>query len=233
MCTLSFIPTDTGYIFTHNRDEHFLRESALAPAFYKTENGGLVYPKDGKAGGTWIASDGSTTTCLLNGAFQKHKHQPPYQKSRGIVLLESFGYHSSTFGSTYDFTGIEPFTILRVKNLEAPLELRWDGKHVHETIRERKPMILSSATLYDQESQLERETLFHNFLTRNPAPTPASIFTFHGLKHSGKEEQDFIMERESGVKTLSVSQVIVHLQQMQFAYADKLNHKFHWLGLSA
>jgi hypothetical protein len=32
---------------------------------------------------------------------------------------------------------------------------------------------------------------------------------------------------------LSVSQVIVDLQRMQFAYADKLNHKFHWLGLSA
>jgi hypothetical protein len=233
MCTLSFIPTNNGYIFTHNRDEHFLRESALAPAIYNTESGELIYPKDGRAGGTWIASDGITTICLLNGAFEKHKHQPPYQKSRGLVLLESFIYNSSAFGSTYDFTGIEPFTILRVKSLEAPLELRWDGKNVHETIRERKPMILSSATLYDEESRNKRNALFNEFLSRNPSPTPASVFIFHGLKHIGKQDHDFIMERESGVKTLSVSQVIVDLQRMQFAYADKLNHKFHWLGLSA
>lgn len=231
MCTLSYIPTEAGYIFTHNRDEHFLRESALAPAIYNTENGELVYPKDGRAGGTWIASNGSTTICLLNGAFVKHKHQPPYQKSRGLVLLESFGYSSASFASNYDFSGIEPFTLLRVTHLDAPIELRWDGKNVHETIRERKPLILSSATLYDQESQQERELLFYEFLGRNPSPTPASIFTFHSLKHSGKRDQDFIMERESGVKTLSVSQVIVNQQQMQFAYADKLNDTFHWLDL--
>ncbi|MBK9018424.1 MAG: NRDE family protein [Saprospiraceae bacterium] len=38
----------------------------------------LIFPRDTAAGGTWIAaSDTNRVACLLNGAFVKHKHQPP------------------------------------------------------------------------------------------------------------------------------------------------------------
>lgn len=232
MCTLSYIPTESGYIFTHNRDEHALREPALAPTKYRHGAIDLIYPKDGRAGGTWIASNGNITACLLNGAFEKHKHLPPYRKSRGLVLLDSFKYGIEAFGSQYDFTGIEPFTLIRVKGLDAPFALRWDGNDIHESQLNRIPLILSSSTLYSIENRQAREFYFHQFLATNASPTPGSIFSFHGLRHSGDLAQDFIMERESGVKTLSISQVILQDHELHFIYADKMNQTLHWLANS-
>lgn len=229
MCTLTYIPTDTGYIFTHNRDEHALREPAVVPMKYRHGTTVLVYPKDGRAGGTWIATDGNKTACLLNGAFKKHEHLPPYRKSRGIVLLDSFEFALEEFASSYDFAGIEPFTLLRVEALAPPIALRWDGKVVHESVLSRSPLILSSSTLYSLENQKARENYFQHFLNGNPYPTPGSIFSFHGLSYSGDQTQDFIMERESGVKTLSISQVILKNQELHFVYADKISRRLHWL----
>jgi uncharacterized protein with NRDE domain len=88
MCTVSFIATKTGVIITSNRDEHILRV-ALPPQKYLYNQKSIIYPKDVTAGGTWYATDGiSKVIVLLNGAAEKHTHNPPYRRSRGLIVLD-------------------------------------------------------------------------------------------------------------------------------------------------
>nr|MBP6455490.1 NRDE family protein [Chitinophagaceae bacterium] len=84
MCTVSFLPVNkTSFILTHNRDEHINRGVAFLPIFYEISSNKIVFPKDSKANGTWISTSKNYSLCLLNGGFEKHKHEPPYKHSRG------------------------------------------------------------------------------------------------------------------------------------------------------
>lgn len=97
MCTVTYLPVSTGFVLTQNRDEAPTRSPQIISKEkrFGTE---LLFPKDTKAGGTWIATarDGRTA-CLLNGAFEKHKHEPPYRLSRGLVLLDFLDGPSHSF----------------------------------------------------------------------------------------------------------------------------------------
>ena len=74
--------------------ENIQRENAAAPDFHILPNKKIIFPKDAKAGGTWFAAaDTGVIAVLLNGAFKKHIAQPPYRKSRGLILLEIMQGH--------------------------------------------------------------------------------------------------------------------------------------------
>ena len=92
MCTVTFIPVkEDEYIFTHNRDEKLTRKSSLPPKERCFGDKKLIYPVDSDKNGTWFCCDKSNkVACILNGAFEKHKSNPPYKKSRGVIVLESF-----------------------------------------------------------------------------------------------------------------------------------------------
>lgn len=119
MCTVTFVPTSTGFILTSNRDEKNYRPT-LPPEIHVVNGKKLLFPKDEEAGGTWIATNNQhQTVCLLNGAFETHVKNPPYRKSRGLILLESFGYDSfAEFAENVDLENIEPFTLLLIEHQE-------------------------------------------------------------------------------------------------------------------
>ncbi len=122
MCTVTFLPLgNNDFILTSNRDESPLRDT-LAPQKYQGVFSALYYPKDAVAGGTWIAtSENKRMVCLLNGAFLKHKHQPPYRKSRGKISLEVLEFDDLEKDmEAYDLTKVEPFT-LTIVDWEASL----------------------------------------------------------------------------------------------------------------
>ena len=88
MCTVTYLPLgDTDFILTSNRDVPYAREKAEHPKTYIEDNVQLTYPKDGKAGGTWIGlSDKKRLLCILNGGFEYHTSRVGYRMSRGIIL---------------------------------------------------------------------------------------------------------------------------------------------------
>ena len=90
MCTVTFLPLpNQGFVLTSNRDVGYQREKALDPSTYEEEEVSLFYPKDGKAGGTWIGtSRNNRLICLLNGGFENHKRASSYPKSRGLIVKE-------------------------------------------------------------------------------------------------------------------------------------------------
>jgi hypothetical protein len=224
MCTVSYVPLGAGnFILTSNRDENPDRVT-LEPGNATTlvESSAIICPKDSKAGGSWIAMSASgKVACLLNGAFIKHKHEPPYAKSRGLVLLDYFHYTDATsFSTQVDLTGVENFTLLLVEQ-QGVYELRWDGKQKFFTfLGNAQPRIWSSCTLYNEQEAEKKANKFNQWIQQPHQPTVDEIAFFHGYKNA----DGFLLELPM-VKTVSITSVQKTNEQVRMVYRDLLtNH---------
>jgi uncharacterized protein with NRDE domain len=226
MCTVSYVRTNDAAIITSNRDEHIRRENAAAPDFHDLPNKKIIFPRDTKAGGTWFAAaDNGTVAVLLNGAFKKHLARPPYRKSRGLILLEIIEAEAPlSFFRAFNLQHIEPFTV--VLNQPGSLhELRWDGVDKHEkSLDIQGRYIWSSATLYTDEVIAFRENLFKQFVSRGEDITADAIHDFHA-GNNGDHENGFVINRQTGMITFSISQVVVKDDVVEFSHHDLLQQK--------
>lgn len=223
MCTVTYLPTASGFVLTHNRDE----APSRSPHHISKEKIGkdiVLFPRDTKAGGAWIATTKSgKTACLLNGAFIKHRHEPPYRRSRGLMLLDFLECETSrSFFRQYEFEGIEPFTFLLFEN-ETVTELRWDGAQKHlKNLSPQEPHFWCSATLYPPEMQARREQVFRTWLGRPLHRLPTAVCRLHRTGSVGDPENDFVMNRSGKVCTVSITQVIEKNNIAQMRYFDLL-----------
>ncbi|MES2778703.1 MAG: NRDE family protein [Bacteroidota bacterium] len=229
MCTLTYIPNNTGgFLLTSNRDESVLREPAFAPAIYEHAKLWLMYPKDPQGGGTWLAtSSNHFTLCLLNGAFGRHVHNPPYKHSRGLVVTQFFEYNDvNQFVAEYSFTDIEPFTLVIIHQQSKPTiyELRWDGKEVYiKTVDAEKPQIWSSAMLYEPAVITEREKWFSEFLAVNPQPQLPDMLNFHHFGGKGDAATNVLMNRNNILRTISITAIEVRETGTYMHYEDLIS----------
>lgn len=225
MCTLTYLPAHKNYLITSSRDEGTQRAHAVFPVFKDLNTGKVLMPQDPEGGGTWAATDhGGNTTCLLNGAFENHQRQPPYRKSRGLVVLDTFRYASiDDFARHYDFDQIEPFTL--VKAAQYPVrrlyEVRWDGQELFKKEMDpMRPHIWSSVTLYDVAMREKRRQWFSQWLAEEPAFTPENIMHFHIYGGEGNPDLDFKMKRGETLQTVSLSCIAVSESRSRFIYLD-------------
>jgi hypothetical protein len=222
MCTVTYLPLGNDeFCLTSNRDETPSRQPM---ELYHDEANNLLFPKEPKHGGTWIsASADNRLVCLLNGAFQKHKHEPPYRKSRGLVVLEYFDYSTPQFISNYYFDGIEPFTMVIFDNGKL-YDFRWDGieKHLKE-LDTKLPHIWSSSTLYSDEVKEMRLSWFQDWLNSEMPKNAVEILNFHKTAGADDIENGLIMSRNNNlVCTVSITQVIKSFDYFSFSYLDRI-----------
>jgi len=87
MCSVSWLPHDTGYDLFFNRDEQRTRPTAELPSLQTEASTKYLSPKDPQGGGTWIfVNKHGLTTCLLN-AYQQETSEPPQNPtSRGLLV---------------------------------------------------------------------------------------------------------------------------------------------------
>lgn len=227
MCTVTYIPTTSGAIITHNRDEKLTRLPSELPKEHLIEGKRLYFPKDKNKNGTWFCTDDSgRTACILNGAFEKHVSQPPYKKSRGIVVLDAF--QSTNFKNwikEYDFENIEPFTLILIESNKELLQFKWDGSNRH--VLELDPNanhIWSSATLYSKEAVLKRENWLYNWLSNEPK-TAKSLFSFHNYGGDGNESTNLKMEIRGSHQTVSITQLAKENDQRIMHHSNFSTHK--------
>ncbi len=207
MCTVTYLPTPTGFILTSNRDEALARKKAEVPHTESIAGHTLLFPRDGEALGTWIATaDNQRTVCLLNGAFKRHQRNPPYRMSRGLVVLDFFKTDSvSDFHKNYNLKGIEPFTMVIVEGKEL-FELRWDGiEKFLKALDPKVPHIHCSATLYLPEVIAMRERWFTNWLKDRKEFKIEDILAFHLFAGEGDEHTQVRMSIMGIVQTVSIT----------------------------
>jgi uncharacterized protein with NRDE domain len=204
MCTVIYLPGDTP-LFLSNRDESPQRPRALVPAIYEKNGIHYLCPIDPSGGGTWVGvNERKEVVILMNGAFVKHLSQPPYAKSRGLIVTELLSAEMPVITwNLLDMTYIEPYTL--VVFTDAMLfELVWDGKQKHrKSYPTNEAHIWSSSTLYSAEVKAKRKVLFQEWLAVNPEHSKAAVQAF--IHSWNDQENGFIMNRREQVKTLSTS----------------------------
>lgn len=227
MCTLTYIPKNDGFILTSNRDEAKSRKVASFPKYKSIEGQKVLFPQDGDAFGSWIATSKERLVNLLNGAWEKYNHQPPYRKSRGIVLLDSFKYADfKGFSLEYDFDNIAPFTIvcLDFKSQLSIKVLRWDGKETsYESLDPQQAHIFSSAPLYPESIRMERENLFADFLKTKKQITVADMVDFH--QFGGNENAPIKLDESHFVHTISITSVEKKANELCMQYHDLIQNE--------
>lgn len=222
MCTVTFIPQSTGFVFTSNRDEA-LERGTIPPQVYKEGTVSLLYPKDEVAGGSWIGiSSLNRLVCLLNGGFIAHKRATHYSLSRGVVVKDFLkGGDILKTIELYKLMGVEPFTLLIIDwdttfNL---FELVWDGNQKHLSKKPWRSTIWSSSLLYSPAIKKERERWFASFLEEQVTIDHSAMLHFHKVAGNGDIENNLVMKR-SYVSTKSITQVVCQNQKAFLHYED-------------
>ena len=235
MCTVTYLPLNSKeFILTSNRDEDISRQAALPVLEYLIGGRTVYFPKDQKASGTWIAYDTKGyTLCLLNGAFEKHIPKTNYKKSRGLMLLDFYEFNDpEEFAKNYDFSGIEPFTLIMAyccSDTDRVLlhELKWDEAKAHLIVHDSDlPQIWSSVTLYKDEVIEERRTWFTSWLDSNSNYSNDDILFFHHFGGIGTQENDLMINR-GNKKTVSICCIHRNHTHTEIIYEDIQNKKLY------
>ncbi len=230
MCTVTFLPlSHSSFILTHNRDEHHTRSIALLPErnmVYETE---IVFPKDEQGGGTWFASSKEFTLCLLNGGFEKHISSPPYKHSRGLVIVDFFRFNDvNTFKESYDFAGIEPFTLIIIQHSSQQIhQFIKDEKQIHYSLKDNMcHQIWSSTSLYTGEDINKRVQWFNEWKRNHSEFTQSDIIEFHKRKHDDVQQEGIMINRNAVLFTVSLTSVYKNEEgTVAMKYEDFLQHK--------
>jgi len=229
MCTVTYIPVQNSFFLTSNRDEKKLRLKAEQPQWYKFATGNLLFPKDGNAGGTWMAlHENGNAMVLLNGGFVNHIYNPPYRKSRGLIFLDLFDHPQPLVAfEQIDLHKIEPFTLV-MRQADQLFETRWSGEQ--KSIKEFDASIAhiwSSATLYQPEVIRKREQWFGAFLKNYPSINGKDILHFHRFAGDGDHENDVLMNRNNELFTVSITQLYQHRHHSHMHYHDLVTDQLY------
>lgn len=223
MCTVSFFPKENGdFILTSNRDESPNRNTIL-PEIYEVNHSKLLFPKDEKAGGTWIGiSNKKRLICLLNGGFEAHIPKQKYRLSRGVIVTELLTAEDVVLAiKSFDFKDIEPFTIIAVdyKDSLHLYELVWDGNEKHFSEKPLMPTIWSSSLLYSAETKEKRKIWFSEFIIKTKNPSEVEILNFHKMAGEGNKKTNLVMDR-GFVRTKSITKIKKERNQVEMNYKD-------------
>lgn len=208
MCTVTYLPKGQDhFLFASNRDESPKRAAQEVVRSTTSKGKTVLYPRDTGASGTWIAvSDANQLVCILNGGLVKHRHTPPYRLSRGIMALAFFDFQDvRDFAANFDFTGIEPFTMV-IYDQGRLYTFYWNERE--QDIRELDPSarhLWASCTLYPPELQQRRREWFTDWTETTPNPTRKDLTTFHHTGGTGDPENDLVMNRGGIVRTTSIT----------------------------
>jgi len=214
-------------VISSNRDETVQRPNAIEPRNYLLNNKNIIFPKDPKAGGTWFAVDeNGTVLVLLNGANEKHKHLPPYRKSRGLIVLDMISSESPIdFWTAIDLDDIEPFTIVLYQNTEL-YQLRWDGVEKETAqLDSNNNHVWSSTTLYHKDIREIRSDWFYAFLESNPNASQEEMLYFHRYTEEENQENGLVINRNEVLKTLSITQAVLEENKVAILHYDLIANK--------
>lgn len=225
MCTVTYVPCRDRVYLSSNRDEKQIRPDALAPALYSFPSGNILFPRDSQAGGTWIGvHENGNAMVLLNGAWKAHIPNPPYRRSRGLILLDLLSNPSpADYFPEMDLDRIEPFTVVILDKGEL-YESRWDGtRRFRQKLDRNDAFIWSSSTLYDEGVVQKRAGWFSSWRADHPSPGWEDILHFHQFTGEGDPQNDLRMHRPGQVATVSVTSVKLQAGAAYMRYLDIRN----------
>lgn len=224
MCTVSYIPQNNDFILTSSRDESVNRPTST-PKKRRLNKESLIYPKDSKSGGTWIASSKSRILCLLNGKI--HKTVNALTKiSRGQILLDNFKFlNTKDFLKQIPLKYVEPFILLQVDFAKKThiQEFNWNGEKLTvRSLDDTIPHLWTSTSLYSNEVKQKRHDLLLDWETKNQGNNPID---FHLYLKENNPELFEIKKKKNNILTTSITSVEIKDKKVSFLYSDFISNK--------
>jgi hypothetical protein len=217
MCTLSFIPTDSGYIVGMNRDEQITRIRSLFPAII----GDAVYPREPSTGGTWLAVNSSGLTLAL---LNKNEEGPlPVKlRSRGefIPSLISAGSLATVHRRLVEigFKGVWPFRLIAISVEQREVcEWAW-GTHLTQNYYDWENRHWFSSGMSDVEANRVRSAVVEEAWRRSDAGSPKWLRELH-RSHEPKPGAFSICVHRDDASTVSYSEIALEDGRATFRYA--------------
>lgn len=190
-------------------------------------------PLDPQGGGSWVGgSEDGRAACLLNGARETHESRPPYARSRGLILRDSFEWKDPReFAEKIPLQAIgkekldiEPFTLVLCSAGDPPklTVLRWDGDERDiEEYGLHSPMIFNAAKLYSKRVIQQSVARFDRFLQQLAAlPTRSDLERFNRSENYPDKLQKAGEEAIEGLDTLSTTTVSLQPSNVRLEYCD-------------
>ena len=227
MCTVSFYKSNNKIVITSNRDENIKRPDAIPNQKEEIDNLNFFFPKDPQSNGSWfIINNLGNAFVLLNGGEMKHVYNPPYLKSRGLILKElSTSKNIIDHWNSMDLYKIEPFTIIAFFQNKL-FQLRWNGDH--QSLRELNseiPHIWSSSTLYSPEISLKRKTWFKEFLPKMSTDSPdKDLLDFHSKTMSSDKINGLMINRNGEILTKNITQFVSDGLNLKLIHLDCIHN---------
>lgn len=220
MCTLTYVPTSTGFIFTHSRDESAKRPSSQKLQKAEGRQGQYYFPQDLKAQGTWMAmQEGDRAACLLNGGSKPYQRKQNYLVSRGSIIPDCFDQTSvEHFYQSHNFSPYEPFTLL-VREGNQLYKLVHDPDRTElEELDAQKIQIWSSTKLYDEATRQKRKDQFFIWLKKEPDLNPTTLRDFHLRGENHEDSPGFLINIPNVIETVSLTQIARNSQEASIFY---------------
>lgn len=238
MCTLTVFKVKNDFLITMSRDESVSRsESGLS--YFEAINQ-LLFPTDGRSGGTWFGTnENKITMCLLNRYQDTNlKLEEGLAKgiinekvSRGKIIPQALTYQSYTevveFIQGLNFQQFDPFDLVIIA-AEASQQVSWNGTQVSiRTFSPEKGFMLTSSSVDTTQVLSHRQKLFEQWLERykNNQTSLENILTeFHLQRDKQNTSWSVFMDREA-THTKSITQVEIMNNQLELKYygEDKLS----------
>lgn len=222
MCIVTYVPFETGFVFTSNRDEQIHRP-ALPPMRYQVGENQLIYPKDQTHGGTWMAVDSQKQrlSCILNskGVF------PPTdipKKSRGLLAINSLTENPCTVFSETALKNVAPFICILIDPLAdvTMTQFHWDGLKLHTSYPALSvPKIWCSSSLYSETEKLRIESYFYEKAPELSA-FPDQIVKAHKNTFARPKNSVVYLEQGKDIQTVSISSYFHSTAHKTLHYED-------------
>lgn len=220
MCTVSWLRhEDGGYQLLCNRDEKHTRREAAPPRLERWGEVGVLAPRDGDAGGSWIATNSlGVSLCLLNGTGTHTLAQP---QSRGLLLLALAASRTAAEAAAYayqaDLTRTAPFTLLALAPHRPATILEWGGTKKTLLLAADSLLPLVSSSKDPKEAVARRRAEFARLTHDGRSVTPAALRAFHGSHRDGPSAYSPCMHR-ADASTVSFSWIKVSRDCVDFLY---------------
>ncbi len=215
MCSLSYVPLHEGYVLSHNRDELPGRKSSSGLVNAQDHS----YPKDLKAGGTWMGVHrNGWSACLLNGGSVPYLRKLPYKHSRGKVILQLLSNPNLEDFQAIDWSEYEPFTLILALNKELWQLVHNPGKDEWTALDPSKAHFWSSTKLYHPSIRRARENRFRTWLQQAEDFNYLSIRKFHLDPQLSATKGGLLLEKSFLLNTVSFCQSVCDSHSLSFQY---------------
>jgi hypothetical protein len=239
MCTVTFLPRQTGYCLAMNRDEKRSRSQGLAPA-RMTIGGHQVLGPSEPGGGSWIVLNHSGGSLALVNWYSVNRRVKAHPISRGAVVAAASASGTDEVVGTVlaglPLHQINPFRLIGVFPATRQIaEWRWDLKRlVRKNHRWRLQQWISSG--FDEPTaQRIRTRTFRQAQRQRSAGSLAWLRRLHRSHSPGKGPFSTCMHREDAV-TVSYTEISVrgHQRRMRHvlgAPCQRNARVYGWLAL--